>query len=94
MQDTGPGIAREDQGKLFQGFTQLADHATSRGEGTGLGLAIARRIVELHGGRVGVVSSVGGGSTFSFTLPCAPDREPRAGFVGPLRRTAATHDAG
>jgi len=72
VQDSGPGIRHEDQARLFQAFTQLAEHAHLRAEGTGLGLAIVRRIVELHGGLVGVESSRGRGSTFHFTLPLVP----------------------
>jgi GAF domain-containing protein/anti-sigma regulatory factor (Ser/Thr protein kinase) len=67
--DTGPGIAPEDQAKIFEEFQQ-ADSATARAKGgTGLGLAIARRITEMHGGRMWVESTLGQGSTFSFTVP-------------------------
>jgi signal transduction histidine kinase len=68
--DTGLGIALEDQGHVFEEFAQTNDgrHA---GEGTGLGLTLAKRLVELHGGRLWVESQVGKGSTFTFSLPLA-----------------------
>jgi signal transduction histidine kinase len=66
VQDNGPGIAEEDQRKLFEKFSQLALGSRS---GIGLGLFIAKWIVEAHGGRIGVTSQVGKGSTFSFVLP-------------------------
>jgi signal transduction histidine kinase len=67
--DTGAGIAPEDVRLIFRAFGQTA---SARGhEGTGLGLALAKRIVELHGGRIWVESQLGRGSTFAFMLPVA-----------------------
>jgi signal transduction histidine kinase/class 3 adenylate cyclase len=71
--DTGPGIAAEDQERIFESFEQVEDSATRMHGGTGLGLAVTRKLVELHGGRVEVASTVGEGSTFSFTLPRAQE---------------------
>ena len=71
VRDNGPGIAPEDQARLFTPFTRL-DQVRARGHG--LGLSIVRRIVEKLGGQVGVHSDIGEGSTFSFTLAgCAAD---------------------
>jgi signal transduction histidine kinase len=69
VQDTGIGIAIADQELIFDEFRQVGNDYTRKQEGTGLGLALARRLVELHGGRLWVDSAVGRGSTFSFTLP-------------------------
>jgi len=72
--DTGVGIAREDLPRLFREFEQLPQPGGIRPEGTGLGLALTRRLVELHGGKVEVVSELGKGSTFSVHLPLrSPD---------------------
>ncbi|MBI4611443.1 MAG: GAF domain-containing protein [Candidatus Rokubacteria bacterium] len=67
--DSGPGIAPADQARIFEEFQQADSAPTRRKSGTGLGLAIAKRIVELHGGRIWVESALGQGSTFRFTLP-------------------------
>jgi signal transduction histidine kinase/putative methionine-R-sulfoxide reductase with GAF domain len=67
--DTGPGIAEADRARIFEEFQQVDSSSTRRKGGTGLGLSIARRIVELHGGRLKVESVVGKGSTFTFTVP-------------------------
>jgi signal transduction histidine kinase len=67
--DTGPGIPEDQQQRIFEEFQQVDSSSTRKQGGTGLGLAIAKRIVELHGGRMWVESTVGKGSTFSFSLP-------------------------
>jgi signal transduction histidine kinase len=67
--DTGPGVAPSDIGKIFNEFQQADSSATKTKGGTGLGLSIAKRIVEMHGGKIWVESQLGQGSTFSFAVP-------------------------
>ncbi len=74
--DTGPGIALEDQRKLFREFTQLQAAQEPGHTGTGLGLALVKRLVELHGGQVWVESEVGKGSRFIVRLPLSAAPEP------------------
>ncbi|TAN44265.1 MAG: hypothetical protein EPN22_07200 [Nitrospirae bacterium] len=69
VEDTGPGIRDEDKGRLFKAFEQLDPSLTKKHEGTGLGLAFSKKIVELHGGNIGVESRVGEGAKFYFTIP-------------------------
>ncbi len=69
VQDEGPGISKEEQQNLFQYFARLSTKPTGDEPSTGLGLAISRRMVEAHGGEIGVESEPGKGSTFWFTLP-------------------------
>jgi signal transduction histidine kinase len=67
--DTGPGIPQEHQARIFEQFHQVDSSNTKAKGGTGLGLAIAKQIVEMHGGRIWVESTLGKGSTFHMELP-------------------------
>src|ERR1700756_1509827 len=81
--DTGVGIAPEDQEKVFEEFRQVGT-ADKKVEGTGLGLALSRKFIELHGGRIWVKSQIGGGSTFTFTLPVRREPGDRGGAAPTL----------
>jgi GAF domain-containing protein/anti-sigma regulatory factor (Ser/Thr protein kinase) len=76
VSDTGPGVPETDREKIFEEFRQAEGSVTQRKGGSGLGLAIAKRIVELHGGRIWVESELGKGSMFTFTLPINPQPSP------------------
>jgi signal transduction histidine kinase len=69
VQDQGPGISENDRSRLFQDFVRLTARPTGGEKSTGLGLAIARRMVEAHGGQIGVISEAGRGATFWFSIP-------------------------
>jgi signal transduction histidine kinase len=71
VSDDGPGISPEDQEQLFTSFYRGQSARESGAWGTGLGLAIAKSLVELHGGRIWLVSQPGAGSVFHITLPIA-----------------------
>jgi signal transduction histidine kinase len=73
--DTGPGIAEADQAKIFEEFQQADSSITRKKGGTGLGLSIAKRIIEMHGGRIWVESQQGKGSTFYFSLPVRVEKQ-------------------
>ncbi|HET9976042.1 MAG TPA: PAS domain S-box protein [Burkholderiaceae bacterium] len=87
--DTGPGIAAEDIPRLFVEFQQLDGGYGKRHQGTGLGLALTRSLVEAQGGRVGVYSAPGAGSTFYAVLPRDASAAPDAAAP---RVLVATHD--
>ncbi|QIR40955.1 GAF domain-containing protein [Tolypothrix sp. PCC 7910] len=72
VKDTGIGIAQENINKLFKPFIQIDSALNRQYAGTGLGLALVKRIVELHGGRVGLSSELGIGSCFTIELPYTP----------------------
>jgi len=69
VRDTGPGIAEADQARIFEEFQQVDNTNTRKKGGTGLGLAIAKKIMEMHGGKLTVQSAPGQGSTFRMILP-------------------------
>jgi signal transduction histidine kinase len=75
VRDTGPGIAPQDQARIFDDFQQIDNTSTRHKGGTGLGLAISRRFVQMHGGTLTVDSAVGIGSTFHIVLPVRVEQQ-------------------
>jgi signal transduction histidine kinase len=69
VRDRGPGISEADQARLFKEFERLSNAPTGGEKSTGLGLSIAKQIIEAHHGQMHVDSTVGSGTTFSFSLP-------------------------
>jgi signal transduction histidine kinase len=69
--DTGPGIPRDEHDSIFEEYRQSGELSAQR-VGTGLGLAITKRLVQMHGGSIGVESQVGRGSSFAIILPAEP----------------------
>ncbi|WP_352708758.1 ATP-binding protein [Mesorhizobium sp. M0598] len=78
VRDTGPGIAPTDQALIFDEFQQVDNSSTRQKGGTGLGLAISKRIVEMHGGTIGVESVPGSGSTFRMKIPIRAGEDVKA----------------
>ncbi|MER9281285.1 ATP-binding protein [Mesorhizobium sp. M0522] len=78
VRDTGPGIAPTDQALIFDEFQQVDNSSTRQKGGTGLGLAISKRIVEMHGGTISVVSVPGSGSTFRMKIPIRAGEDVKA----------------
>ncbi|MGB7306336.1 MAG: HAMP domain-containing sensor histidine kinase [Burkholderiaceae bacterium] len=71
VSDTGPGVSGTDQPHVFDLFYQTSQHRETRGS-SGLGLSVVRRVAELHGGRAGLSSEPGQGSTFFIEIPASP----------------------
>lgn len=69
VEDQGPGIKKEDFPRLFKPFSQLTAGNERKPGSTGLGLAICKRIIDMHGGEIGVESVYGKGASFYFTIP-------------------------
>ncbi len=69
--DTGPGIAADEQARIFERFYRVEKSRAAAPEGTGLGLAITRRILQLHESAIEVDSALGRGTAFTFRLPLA-----------------------
>jgi signal transduction histidine kinase/CheY-like chemotaxis protein len=92
VRDTGVGISKADQERIFRDFEQADASPTRAHGGTGLGLAISKRIIEAFGGAITVESEEGEGSVFAFTLPLAAahgDNDERAAFSAPDLTDAA-----
>jgi signal transduction histidine kinase len=80
VQDTGIGISKENQLLVFERFRQEEETYTRQFGGTGLGLTISKKLAELLGGEMWMISEQGAGSTFFFTIPYVPS------FNTPLKK--------
>ncbi|MDR2549316.1 MAG: response regulator [Desulfobulbus sp.] len=81
VKDTGVGIAKEEQGRLFSSFEQADAGVSRKFGGTGLGLAISKRIVEMMGGSIWLESELGQGAVFTFTVRLMPGKTSQASLL-------------
>ena len=82
--DTGIGIAAEDQGRIFEEFTQIDSTLQRKVKGTGLGLPLSRKLAQLLGGTIRLESELGKGSTFYLSVPAVYEGPTEANYVPPL----------
>jgi signal transduction histidine kinase/ActR/RegA family two-component response regulator len=87
VRDEGPGIDKHDQLRLFHPFVQADGGRTRRHDGAGLGLALVKRLLDLHGGSIGLDSEPGHGAAFTARFPVSPDVEPSTATPTPIVRT-------
>ena len=91
VSDTGIGIAENDQERIFREFEQVETSFTREYAGAGLGLSLVKRLVEMHGGRIRVESTLGSGSMFAFSLPNRTEGEDDRVEMTGLDRTRDAH---
>ncbi len=84
--DTGIGIDKGQQSRIFERFTQADEHLHRQYEGSGLGLTIAKTLTELHGGSISVHSAIGQGSRFTMEIPFSVDRNDLLPVLNPVSR--------
>jgi signal transduction histidine kinase/CheY-like chemotaxis protein len=77
IKDNGPGIAKKEQKIIFENFSQLNEVSNTNYQGTGLGLSISKKLVELFGGKITLVSEIGKGAEFSFDIDLEIDNNPK-----------------
>lgn len=92
VQDTGPGLPPEVQEKIFENFTQADPSTTRRHGGSGLGLSICKQLVEIMGGRIGVISEPGQGATFWIEIPLVKIPATAVEEIGPDEVEAQVRD--
>ena len=94
VEDTGVGIPTKDFERIFKSFEQVGTSKESELGGTGLGLAIAKKLVEMHGGKIWVESELGKGSQFGFMLEMAEEQNLDEEFDWNLEKDLVKYDNG